>query len=326
MLWASEVPGAASASLRAIRKKREGRIVDPPPALESPWALYRLTSSELLNRPTWLPAPGLLGPALARFSDSSPVTVSDVFSVKLGIRAGDREVFVIDTKQYDDLPARERSGFKPIAEKDGIDGGGIVATRYLFLAARYRSGRRIGRAFPVILRAILLPRKSTLAQRQRVDPKRWWRLAEARNTWRNRKDPRIVSRGGFAQWVRCRCGRHLHSSTSIRVVFSTRLRQDIAQNRRFGTLADVLRLYCILFSSDVFFRIVREFSTNASGGQVDLQQKYLNLVPIPLLPSWLAANRELSSMTDKFDPNVFPTLSERNAFAARCYGLDTNTL
>jgi hypothetical protein len=104
------------------------------------------------------------------------------------------------------------------------------------------------------------------------------------------------------------------------------LRQDVTQNRRFGTLVDVLRIYCIMFSSDVFFRIVREFSTNASGGQVDLQQKYLNLVPMPILPSRLAADRELSAMVDKFDPSTFPKLAERNAFAARCYGLDVNVL
>jgi hypothetical protein len=328
MLWASEAPGAASASLRAVRRRREGRIADPPPALESPWALYRLTSNELLDRPTWLPAPGLLGPALAQFTAISSATVSDLFSVKLGVRAGDREVFVIATERYNDLPERERSGFKPIAEKDGIDGGGIVATRYLFVAGEdiKHEGELIER-FPSYARQFLTPNKPTLAKRQRVDPNFWWRLAEARNTWRNSKDPRIVSR----RWVRNN-GYAVDVDGAYAVVQAyawfpqSALRQDVTRNRRFGTLVDVLRIYCIMFSSDVFFRIVREFSTNASGGQVDLQQKYLNLVPIPILPSWLAADRELSSMADSFDPSTFPTLAERNAFAARCYRLDANAL
>jgi SAM-dependent methyltransferase len=328
MLWASELPGAASASLRAIRRRRESRIADPPPALESPWALYRLTSNELFNRPTWLPSPGLLGPTLARFTAISPATVSDLFSVKLGVRTGDREVFVIGTEQYKDLSERERGGFKPIAEKEGIDGGGIAATRYLFVAGEDidREEELIER-FPSYTKQFLLPSKSMLAQRQRIDPNRWWRLAEARNTWRNSKDPRIVSR----RWVRNN-GYAVDIDGAYAVVQAyawfplSPLRQDVTQNRRFGTLVDVLRIYCIMFSSDVFFRIVREFSTNASGGQVDLQQKYLNLVPIPLLPSWLAADRELSSMVDKFDPSSFPTLAERNAFAARCYGLDVSVL
>jgi len=326
MLWASELPGAASASLRAIRRRRESRIADPPPALEAPWALYHLTSNELLNRPTWLPSPGLLGPTLARFTAISPTTVSDLFSVRLGVRAGNREVFVVGTEEYKHLSQRERTGFKPIAEKDGIDGGEIVATRYLFVAGEDidREEELIER-FPSYTKEFLLPSKPMLARRQRVDPNRWWRLAEARNTWRNSKDPRIVSR----RWVRNN-GYAVDVDGAYAVVQAyawfpqSALRQDVAQNRRFGTLVDVLRIYCIMFSSDVFFRIVREFSTNASGGQVDLQQKYLNLVPIPLLPSWLASNRELSSMVDKFDPGSFPTLAERNTFAARCYGLDVN--
>jgi predicted RNA methylase len=328
MLWSSEVAGAASASMRALRRRRDLGIADAATSLESPWAIYGLTSSELLGRPTWLPAPGLLGPALARFTANSPETVSDFFNIKLGVRAGDRDVFVIPTDDFNGLPKVERAGFKPVAEKEDIDGGRISATRYLFVA-----GEEIDREeelldhYSVYARRFLLPAKPTLSQRNRIDPSRWWRLAEARNTWRNSTEPRIVSR----RWVRNN-GYAVDIDGTYAVVQAyawfpqPALRQDITANRRFGTLADILRLYCIMFSSDIFFRIVREFSTNASGGQVDLQQKYLNLVPLPLLPRALSTDRELASMLDALDPNAFPALAERNAFAARCYGLDVDSL
>jgi adenine-specific DNA-methyltransferase len=88
MLWSSEVAGAASASLRSLRLRRELGAADAAMPVDSPWAIYSVTANELRGRPTWLPAPGLLGPALARFTAHSPGTVSDLFTVKLGVRAG----------------------------------------------------------------------------------------------------------------------------------------------------------------------------------------------------------------------------------------------
>jgi hypothetical protein len=328
MLWSSEVAGAASASLRSLRRRRELGRADATAPVDSPWTIYSLTSSELQGRSTWLPAPGLLGPALARFTARSPGIVSDLFTVRLGVRAGDRDAFVITTEQYNALPKAERSGFKPVAEKEGIDQGKIIASRYLFVAGEeINTEEELLRLYPNYADCILLPAKPTLSTRARTDPVQWWRLAEARNTWRKSTEPRIVSR----RWVRNN-GYAVDIDGTYAVVQGyawfphSALRHDVMANHRSGALPYILRLYCIMLSSDIFFRIVREFSTNASGGQVDLQQKYLNHVPLPLLPSVIAADRELASMVDEMDPEDFPSLALRNAFAARCYGLDVDAL
>jgi hypothetical protein len=328
MLWSSEVPGAASASMRALRKQRELGVRAVPVSSDAPWTIYSASAVDLRRRPTWLPAPGLLGPALARFGVNSPETVSDLFNVRLGVRAGDREAFVLSKDEFEELPVGERKGFKPIAEKDDISEGQIIATRYLFVAGEdIREERELLRSYPVYADRFLLPVKDRLSNRSRVLKHHWWRLAEARNTWKNTKESRIVSR----RWVR-NDGYAVDPDGSFAVVQAYAwfpqpfLRKDILTNHRFGTLTDILRLYCIMFSSDIFYQIVREFSTNASGGQVDLQQKYLNRVPAPLLASKLSTDRELASMVDSFDPATFPHLSTRNVFAARCYGLNLNDL
>ncbi len=328
LLWSSEVPGAASASMRALRKKREAGIEVAVVSSDSSWAIYTIPTIGLKMRSTWLPAPGLLGPALAQFTARSPGTVSDYFSVRLGVRAGDRDVFVLPKDQYAELPKSERDGFKPIAEKNDIDEGRITPTRYLFVAGEaVLTEDELLNTYPVYANRFLLPAKDTLSERTRIEKNRWWRLAEARNTWKNSTEPRIVSR----RWVRNN-GYAVDADGAFAVVQGyawfplASLKNDIASNRLAGNVTDILRLYCIMFSSDIFFKILREFSTNASGGQIDLQQKYLNQVPLPLIPSSLTTDRELRLIVDRFDLASFPSLPARNAFAARCYGLDVESL
>jgi hypothetical protein len=72
-------------------------------------------------------------------------------------------------------------------------------------------------------------------------------------------------------------------------------------------------------SSDVFFRVAREYSTNAGGGQITLQQKHLNHVPLPVIPGVIVRKPHLLDEILSWG-GEFPELSRRNAFAAACYG------
>lgn len=99
------------------------------------------------------------------------------------------------------------------------------------------------------------------------------------------------------------------------------LRRALVSSGLAVDMAEVLRLYSIMMSSDVFFRVCREYSTSAAGGQIALQQKYLNNVPIPLLPTVM---RDRPHLIDEMAhwTSDFPELEQRNRFAAMCYGFD----
>src|ERR1039458_6450770 len=57
--------------------------------------------------------------------------------------------------------------------------GRINATRYLFVAGEEIDNEdELLKLYPVYAKRFLLPRKATLSQRTRIDPNRWWRLAE----------------------------------------------------------------------------------------------------------------------------------------------------
>lgn len=163
--------------------------------------------------------------------------------------------------------------------------------------------------------------KDALSSRSRTQ-EQWWRHSEPRNTWKDRKDPRIVSR----QWFR-NDGFAVDPDGSYAVVqgyawFPTStLTKAVDSFDPALTIEQVLHWYTIMMSSDVFFRVCREYSTSASGGQIALQQKYLKNVPVPLLPRVAAEKPHLLDLMAAWETE-FPDLEQRNHFAAICYGFD----
>jgi hypothetical protein len=250
------------------------------------------------------------------------VRVDDFFNVRLGVRAGHRDAFVISDKDLATLPSRERTGFMPIAEKQGIADGMIESSSFLFVGGEDVSNEEelISR-YPEYTDRFLRLHEKALKQRLRTQG-RWWQLAEARNTWRTSSDPRIVSR----MFVRNN-GYAVDSDGKYAVVQGfawfarNNLKAAVTEFQRAGDLLEILKLYCVLFSSDVFFKVLREFSTNLAGGQVALQPNLLGNTPIPVLSKLLATDRALLDIVDSF-AGAFPNLEDRNWFASRCYGLD----
>jgi hypothetical protein len=331
MVWASERNGAASASLRNLRKSsRGGELMEVMDFSgfkgEQSWSMYMKDVQEFKSRPSWLPAPGLLSTATADRLKTLEYKIGDLFDVRLGIRAGERDVFVLSKDSWLTLPKKERKGFRPIAEKRGIEDGKITSNHYIFVGGEsILNEEELKSSYPSYFDQHLLPAMQKLSARLRNE-KLWWRLSEARNSWRDNKGPRIVSR----QWIR-NTGFAVDENGSYVVVqgyawFPKRkLLDSVNANPRFGDIVDVLKLYCVMLSSDVFYRVAREYSTNAAGGQIDLQQKYINVVPMPLIPDVFGESPLAVQMADRFITDEFPSLRDRNEFASLCYRFDVET-
>lgn len=320
MMWASERPGAASAALRALRREaRDGLLVTAPgeQSQNASWSLYPLPLPDLAMKPNWLPAPGLLSPSEREALAAVDTRVGDLFTVHTGVRAGERKAFILDGDEYAKLPVREREAFRPIAEKRQIAGGAISPTEYLFdRGEEIDEEAELQRLFPTYYARHLLPCREALEARRRA--KRWWRQSEARNRWRESREPRIVSR----QWVK-NDGYAVDADGRFAVVQAyawfpaNRLRKQAGGDPE--RLVELLRLYTVMLSSDVFFSVAREYSTNAGGGQIALQQKYLLHVPLPDLGKLLSDKPHLIDDVLGWEAE-FPPLTRRNAFAAACYG------
>lgn len=329
MLWSSERTGAASTALRQMR-----RLIKDPTVIDAAegdddagaraWSLYTTSVQEIERRPSWLPAPGLLSKESRRSLSAIDTRVGDLFDVKSGIKSGDRDTFIIDQEEWQNLPANEQAAFQPVAESRAISEGTISPNHFLFSVGETIADEgALEKALPTYFKTHLLPARGHLLERVRSGAK-WWRLSEARNSWRNSKDPRIVSR----QWIRNN-GFAVDADGTFAVVtgfawFAKRsLKTAAKENPRSGSLLDILNAYCVLMSSDVFFRVAREYSTHAGGGQLDMQQKYITGMPIPSLPIVLQNTPGLLDTSESWN-GEFPELSDRNHFAARCFGFDPN--
>ena len=321
MIWASEVSGAASAALRTLRRSPALAAPDSG-TTERPWSMYRLVGSELTDRANWLPSPRLLSEVAAERLREHTHSIGELFDIKTGIRAGDRNALVLSREDWDALPAAERRGFRPVAEKQAIAGGRIVPTSYFFEAGSHIEAEEMLRQkFPVYFDRHLKAAQAALSGRNRTT-ERWWLPSEARNTWRNLTSPRIVSR----QWFR-NDGFAVDADGKYAVVqgYAWFPRKALLQAIPGGAdqVIETLHLYCVVFSSDVFFSVVREYSTNSAGGQLNLQQNLIEKVPLPLLPKVTQQNPTFAAL-DWHAEDPFPPLEVRNRIAAALYGFDPN--
>lgn len=325
MIWASESTGAASAALRQLRREPSA-VVAKNGAPSQPWSVYRLYSGEIVDRANWLPAPRLLPPQAFEKLRQLDTRIDDLFDIKTGIRAGHREALIISEENLQRLPKAERNGFRPVAEKQNIAGGEIAPTSYYFEAGSdIQTEDELRAKFPRYLETHLATAKAFLASRKRTG-ERWWLPSEARNSWRQSDEPRIVSR----QWVK-NDGFAVDERGRYAVVqgyaWFPKRRLKLEASRAFGgeRLVETLQLYCVLFSSDVFFQVAREYSTNSSGGQINLQQNLIKKIPVPLVTELLVTTPGLADEVGRWDGR-FPDIHTRNEFAARCYGFDLGVL
>ncbi|KTR83150.1 hypothetical protein NS277_11465 [Novosphingobium barchaimii] len=325
MIWASETTGAASAALRQLRREPSA-VVAKNGASSQPWSVYRLFSDEIADRANWLPAPRLLPPQAFEKLRQLDTRIDDLFDIKTGVRAGHREALIISEDDLEQLPKSERTGFRPVAEKQDIAGGRISPSSYYFEAGSdIHTEEELRAKFPRYLETHLESAKAFLAGRKRTG-ERWWLPSEARNSWRQSDEPRIVSR----QWVKndgFAVDEHGRYAVVQGYAWFPRRRLKLEATRAFGGdgIVETLQLYCALFSSDVFFQVAREYSTNSSGGQINLQQNLIKKIPVPLIPELLVTIPGLGDEIANWDTN-FPDIRARNEFAARCYGFNLDVL
>lgn len=307
MVWSSERPGASSAALRRLRRWRMGA---QQAEANQDWSIYLAEHDELTASRPWLPRPNRLGPLVRRLTETVRTRIADLFDIHLGIRTGNRSLFVISRAVHEALPKGERIFFRSIAEKTAISSGRIHTENFLFFPPKSMTVAEVAKACPRYYAYNIAERD--LAVDQVLD------LARSRRTLFERFESRIVSRafagvGGFAVDSG---GRHVVVQ-GYAWVPHTSLKRDIEG------IDDLLLDYTFIFNSTVFAMLVREFSQTVSGGQADLARKFVKNIPLPNLPELYRLNPALLAEAERLraqDSNAFPPLPELNHFAAVAYG------
>jgi adenine-specific DNA-methyltransferase len=322
LLWSSERRDAASAGLRQLRKG--STVASVPVARSGDWALYPVDQKEFSLRTNWLPTPSATGALLSDLRLSTPTTVSDLFAIKQGVRTGLRDAFIIDANVWHALPENERRHFRPVADSRHIAGGQITSDSYILWPDVDCSGtaEEIRNLVPQFYATVFSQYIDKLRARKGVSPETPGKLTWER-TWLKTASPRIVSKMfarsfGFAPDLD---GKYvivqgLAWQPKARVV------QSFGSDRQ--SLRDALVLYTSLLNSEVFYRLIQDFTTNVAGGQLDLSAKFLSNVPLPDLGTRLQESRELNERATKLlrmsasDTN-YDYVTASNEFAALAY-------
>lgn len=304
MIWAEPSRSAAAAAMRGIRHWSTGERIERS---AEGWSGYSIVSDVFDKHASWMPAPNALGPILPKMESAIPTSVADIFNIELGIRAGDRSLFVIDKFLFEKLSHKERQYFKPIAEKDAIRNGRVWPSNFIFYPDQPISVEELKASAPVFYRERVSPRN--FSDDFRLE------LARPRYAAASKRGPRIVSRafagpGAFA----------------VDEVGDFAVVQGYVWTLKKMVDSSIDRLvdYSLIFNSSVFIGITREFSVIQAGGQIDLAKRYMKNVPLPDLEVLYANRPEVADYAASLRTRALesmPDPSSLNRFALMVYGV-----
>lgn len=324
MLWSGERKNSASTALRELR--RFGHVITVRNYSGDGWALYSSHYENFRNKSHWLPGPNSVGQMLSKIKNATRTTVKDIFTIKQGVKTGLREAFIISSQQFSELPQEEKVFFKPVAESRFIEHGRIYSESYIFYPDATFSGAEedIADKVPVFFETHFKKYIDRLKQRKKTNPQSPGKLTWER-IWQRERLPRIISKVfsrnfGFAL---DEAGEYVIVQGYAWIMKKEYIPAKSDQNPKLYT--DMLKLYCAFLNSDIFFKLVQEYSTNVSGGQYELAPKYLNDIPFPDIEKSLDQSLVLQNIAGEIinhesSESDFSYVKIINHFAAMLYG------
>lgn len=293
---------------RAIRALRRGKSL-----IRVGYELYNIGSDEL-PADRWTPQPQRSSRFAQALVASTQQTVADFFVPRLGIRVGNKRVFIVAENDLDRLcptPA-ERRFFRPIADR--IEAGRIQASGYIFYpydidgTLLLSTEQELKDAVPRFYNERLHPAEQTLRDRSRY--RKWWEVTRPVSTWLAAHTPRIISQafGRAGNFAFDRDGKYA-------VV------QGVGWCWKHGHPdEDLMLAYIGLLNSAVFDEVLSCFCPRLHGGQYELYQKTIERVPLPELRG-VPVGALLSKIGRAISDGRTYDADAQNLLVLRAYGL-----
>lgn len=325
---------AEDAAMRALRK---GQAVEA----EDGSTLVSFENDGPRRAGNWMPRNYKRRELLARLVDTP--CVRDLFRVRQGVIAGNNDVFILRSEEFQSLPPEEREFFGPAAGTATIRNGQLLEQEYVFYpydtnGLRLTTEEQLKQTIPRYYAGWLKPAKPILMLRRSKDESNWWTLTEYR-AWQPRFRPKIVTAYFGAS------GKFAYDDTGRFVcvhgyAWSWRVDYPLAADDAGDEPPLLLRFYqtevpwsyVAILNSLPFSALLSCFCTRVQGGQFNLSIRYVNNVPIPDLlsgyfPEDLAASlasigRRLSR-GEGIDHSVLtPLVSKAYGVPVEQWGLD----
>jgi len=259
---------ALDRAIRAVRTEPFDKNAEGPG--------WELGVSSALNADDWNPRPARAKELLRQFSQDAVVRpVLDLFDVHLGIRTGDKHVFVVPLSLVQQMDPTERRFFRPLA--DTIKRGRIRSPQFLFYPYDDRkltitSEAQLKSLVPVFYSARLAPNKSNLQEQGRLQGRHWWELARPHLSWHTFGGPRLVSTSfaGREAFAFDEAGEYAVRQGNAWIWKGSR---DLNTEEWF--------VYLAVLNSPIFEAVLDYFCPQMQGGQYEVAKRFLKSVPLP---------------------------------------------
>ena len=309
LIWCKNEKGIVQEVLRELRKmeannqqsveEKNFSIYTPSefPNLKNSWKVISLNENKFLKDIERYLIAGKL------------IKVSDIFTVKQGIRTGNK-AFTITLSEYELIPANEKRYYRKVIVNDSIKNGNLKLTNYIWFP--YNENEIIIKneddfiALAPYSYQILHKFKDVLKNRARNNESSWWHLSEHR-AWLRKKEVRLYS-SEFGK----------SDSFAIDKVGDFVVERGNAWIPKKEFILDDYYFYLAFFSSNIFDQLLSIYSKQLAGGNwYDLGAKYTGDIPIPDIHSVLVKDSpaysklsELGKELEKGNSFVKPVIDE----------------
>lgn len=281
--WADHRVTSTSAGLRTLRKIRYLEEPTTSPVLSKGFDIYHAPA---LGRSSgnWTPRPYNSWKMLQNLGHLP--RVSDLYDVKMGVRSGKVNTFVIKQSEWLDLPETEQEYFRPAVVNKSIQFGYLRDAMYIFYPygeKELQNEAELQEVLPQYYSTRLLPARDSLSNRSRANKAKWWQLSE-RTPWQLHQNPQIVSTyfGGIGSFAWDRQGGFVVVQGWGWLPKVSWLRKHDRVLTGNETLPDTVWLaYLAILNSPLFAELLLGTSKNVGGGQWNLSKKYVSSIPLP---------------------------------------------
>lgn len=229
--------------------------------------------------------------------------ISDLFQIRQGVITGDKKLFVLNNRQYEELSRKERKFFYPVAGGGSIKNGQIYQVNYIFYPystdgnSLFSSEEELKDRLPNYFERYLSPAKKSLSKRTGIQSSmKWWELTRKR-VWQAKLAPRLVSTffGESGSFAFDEDGKyvvfngHAWDWSKESVILSNNIQIPFEQT-------PAVWAYLAILNSKIFENIISLFSVRLQGGQLRLENRFLSQIPMPDLTDELHCPIEITDV------------------------------
>lgn len=272
LVWSKNEKGVVQDVLRDLRKMEANNqqaieetnysIYTPSsfPIVSDSWKIISLKENKLINEVKLYIADGLL------------TKISNLFSVKQGIRTGNNLAFIINKSEYDNIPSEERYLYRKVINNESIKNGILKLTNYVWYPYDVNgliiTDENIFQEIAPFSYKRLIHFKESLSNRARKGEDTWWQLSEHR-AWLRGQELRLYSTE-FGK----------SDSYAFDNVGDFVVERGNAWIPKKNFTIDDYYFYLACFSSDLFNSLLSIYSKPLMSGYY-LGQVYTKDIPIP---------------------------------------------